>query len=345
MNIKISILVPVYRIREEYLRRCVESLCGQTLTGIQIILVDDGSPDECGSVCDEYAETDPRITVIHQENKGLAAARNTAFDRAVGKYIMFLDGDDYLEANACEEAYQAAETTGAEVVFWDILVDYSHESRLQKTLPHSSQLFEGEKCRELQERVLDFNGKIAQVFAKLIQRDFLIRNQIRHVDELRQGAEGLVYNLCLFEYVKTAYYLDKPLNHYTYHEGSISHSYSEGNIQCIISCFEYMKSWIAVSNHPSPERLRQRLYERLLYVVCTTAVTGYFNPYNGLPFHEKCTRYRFFLDIPLIDQTMKNADRSDLSRQRKVVLWLTEKHLYIGLSVLGRLRRLQMKMR
>ena len=345
MDIKISILVPVYRVREEYLRRCVESLCGQTLSEIQIILVDDGSPDECGRICDEYAAKDHRIIVIHQENMGLAAARNVAFDRAVGEYVMFLDGDDYLELNTCEEAYNIAKTAGAEVVFWDILVDYSHGSRLQKALPHSSQMFEGEKCRDLQERVLDFNAKIAQVFAKLIRRDFLVRNKIRHVDELRQGAEGIVYNLCLFEYVETAYYLDKPLNHYIYHDGSISHSYSEEIIQCIISCFEYMERWISGSHHPSPERLHKRLYERLLYVICTTAVTGYFNPYNGLPFHEKWSRYRDFLKTPLIDQAIQTADRSFLSKQRKVILYLTEKHMYWGLSVLGRLRRLQMRLR
>ena len=182
MAVKISVLVPVYKTKEEYLRRCIESLCSQTLKEIQIILVDDGSPDDRGRICDQYAETDRRILVIHQNNKGLAAARNAAFDRAEGKYVMFIDGDDYLEENACEEVYRAAEDTKAEVVFWDILVDYPHGFRLQKTMPQDSAVFEGAECRKLQERVLDFNGKIAQVFAKLIRRDFLVQNHIEPID-------------------------------------------------------------------------------------------------------------------------------------------------------------------
>lgn len=86
---------------------CIESLINQTLKDIEIVLVDDGSPDSCGLICDEYAKQDNRIKVIHKSNEGLAAARNTAFDQSTGESIMFLDGDDYLETNACEIAYKA----------------------------------------------------------------------------------------------------------------------------------------------------------------------------------------------------------------------------------------------
>ena len=92
----ISIIVPVYNV-EQYLSRCVDSLVNQTYHNIEIILVDDGSPDRSGEICDEYAKKDKRVKVIHQSNGGLSDARNTALDIAKGDYLMFVDSDDWIE--------------------------------------------------------------------------------------------------------------------------------------------------------------------------------------------------------------------------------------------------------
>ena len=92
----ISVIVPVYKV-EPYLHRCVDSILCQTYQNLEIILIDDGSPDRCGAICDEYAAKDSRILVIHQENGGLGAARNAGLDICTGEYIAFVDSDDYLE--------------------------------------------------------------------------------------------------------------------------------------------------------------------------------------------------------------------------------------------------------
>lgn len=103
MNLQISLIVPVYKV-EPYIRKCVDSLLYQTLSEIEIILIDDGSPDNCGEICDEYAKKDSRIVVIHKENGGLSSARNAALDVCKGEYVMFVDSDDYVEPTFCEEA-------------------------------------------------------------------------------------------------------------------------------------------------------------------------------------------------------------------------------------------------
>lgn len=95
---KISVIVPVYKV-EPYLRKCLDSIVSQTYENLEIILVDDGSPDNCGAICDEYATRDERIRVIHQLNRGLSAARNAGLDFATGDYIGFVDSDDWLEAD------------------------------------------------------------------------------------------------------------------------------------------------------------------------------------------------------------------------------------------------------
>lgn len=101
---EISVIVPVYKV-ENYINECVDSLISQTFTDIEIILVDDGSPDDCGSICDAYAEKDNRIKVIHQKNAGLSAARNAGIDEATGQYLCFVDSDDYVSDDYCQTLY------------------------------------------------------------------------------------------------------------------------------------------------------------------------------------------------------------------------------------------------
>ena len=126
---KISIIVPVYN-SENYVKKTIESLVKQTLKEIEIILVDDGSKDNSGKICDEYAKKDERILVIHKENAGQAKARNTGIDIAKGKYIMFLDADDMYEANTCEKMYNKAEEQQADYVSANyIMINENDEKR------------------------------------------------------------------------------------------------------------------------------------------------------------------------------------------------------------------------
>lgn len=111
---QISVIVPVYKV-EAYLPACVESVLAQSFSDFELILVDDGSPDGCGTLCDAYAARDPRIRVIHQPNGGLSAARNAGMDIAAGRYLTFIDSDDYVAPDYLELLYRNAEGSGAEL--------------------------------------------------------------------------------------------------------------------------------------------------------------------------------------------------------------------------------------
>lgn len=99
---KLSVIVPVYKV-EPYIHKCVDSILGQTYTNLEVILVDDGSPDNCGKICDEYAAKDKRVKVIHKKNGGLSDARNAGIDISTGDIIGFIDSDDYIEARMYQE--------------------------------------------------------------------------------------------------------------------------------------------------------------------------------------------------------------------------------------------------
>lgn len=110
----ISVIVPVYKV-EKYIHKCVDSILSQTFTDFELFLVDDGSPDNCGKICDEYAEKDNRIIVIHKENGGLSDARNVAIDKANGDYLTFIDSDDYVSDNHLETLYNALIETNSDI--------------------------------------------------------------------------------------------------------------------------------------------------------------------------------------------------------------------------------------
>ena len=110
----ISVIIPVYKV-EKYVERCIQSVINQTYENLQIILVDDGSPDNCGKICDEYAKKDHRIEVIHKSNGGLSDARNKGLEIAKGEYIGFVDSDDYIEADMYEVLYNLLKQYNADV--------------------------------------------------------------------------------------------------------------------------------------------------------------------------------------------------------------------------------------
>lgn len=136
---EISVIVPVYKV-EPYLRRCVDSVLAQTYGGFELILVDDGSPDNCGAICDRYATRDDRIRVIHQENAGQGKARNVGMDQAVGKYIIFLDSDNYWLPATLKTLYAEAERNQTQVLvfgavpFWDGMEEPEHHPAYRHTV-------------------------------------------------------------------------------------------------------------------------------------------------------------------------------------------------------------------
>lgn len=126
MEEKISIIVPIYNV-ELYLEKCLNSIINQTYTNIEIILVNDGSQDRCGEICEQYAQKDSRIKVIHKENGGLSDARNRGIEFATGKYIGFVDSDDYIASDMYEYLYKLIKEENADVSICDFYIDCGNE--------------------------------------------------------------------------------------------------------------------------------------------------------------------------------------------------------------------------
>lgn len=134
---KISVIVPVYKV-EQYLPRCIDSILAQTFTDFELLLIDDGSPDNSGHICDEYAEKDSRIRVFHKENGGVSSARNVGIAKAEGEWISFVDADDWIPHNAYAEINLIMETEKADLYHWGFTrTDGLHE--IHKRVPYNKQ--------------------------------------------------------------------------------------------------------------------------------------------------------------------------------------------------------------
>ena len=219
---RISVIVPIYNVEQE-LPRSVDSILRQTYADLQIILIDDGSTDGCGTLCDAYAAKDPRVQVIHQLHKGVANARNVGVDAADGAYIMFVDSDDYIEPNAAQKLYDALIKNDAEVSACNFRYDADAvtEDRARFTDPMliPNAVLSGREV--LLDRIIHAESTGWEVlWAKLYRAD-IIKN-VRFPDG-KINEDSFVVHLIFLQCEKVACISDA-LYHYVIRPGSIMRS-------------------------------------------------------------------------------------------------------------------------
>lgn len=178
MNNLISVIIPIYNA-EKYLEKCIESILIQTHKDFELILVDDGSKDNSGRICDEYAKKDSRIRVIHKKNAGVSTARNTGIESAKGEFIAFVDSDDWLQKNSLEILYKEIKAQNADLVAgaFERIVRQGRQRHNIK-----SKLYYGD---EIAENITDLISCLAgTVWAKLFRRDIILNENLRFIPEI-----------------------------------------------------------------------------------------------------------------------------------------------------------------
>lgn len=235
---KVSVVIPVYKV-EPYLRRCVDSVLAQTLSDLEIILVDDGSPDRCPEICDEYASKYENIQAIHKQNGGLASARNAGMKVATGQYLFFLDSDDWLDADGLERLCLCAEKHQVDFVRYRLF-----RSGWPGLEPDSPCTFEpirelrgGYYCKEdiineVYPRLLATSqmtmGAVVGATGSLYHLDFLRKNDLYFYEDVK-FSEDLIFSARVVRAADSFYYIEQPgIYHYFYNPASISKSFRSG---------------------------------------------------------------------------------------------------------------------
>lgn len=262
----ISVIVPVYKV-EKYLRQCLDSLAAQMLDDIEIIIVDDGSPDGCTAICDEYAAKDARMKVVHKENGGLLSARKAGFAASKGDYIGFVDGDDWVEPETFMNLCKAVREYSPDMVLSDFLCDYGD------CVEPSDQCFEEgfyDRARlesEIFPKML-FDGRFYRFgvnpncWSKLVKRE-LIEKNLTPVDErIRMGEDAAFIYPCLLDAQSVAC-IKTPTYHYRITGRSMSTAYDERLKDVILLPYKRLKE----KNTDSNFDISSQLDYYLLYMV------------------------------------------------------------------------------
>lgn len=340
MKTKVSVIVPVYNVPKKYLEKCVSSLVNQTLNDIEIILVDDGTPDTSGKLCDDFAKKDIRIKVIHQENKGLCGARNAGVKSSIGEWISFVDGDDWIEPDAYEKLYNIGTKNNVDVVMFGYVKDYPSKS----VIMHYDKYFENKKVYNtsedityLQKMILNYNANCAMAPTKFIRKSVIEKYNIYHDEKLRQGAEGIEFNIRLFSKIKSALFLNETFYHYIYNDESITTVHNEKNHQMVIECFKKIKSEI---NNDDSE-IMGWFYNRMKYVILTTAISGYFSRSNKEAYKIQKRKFKRYMSDTLVQETLKSKNYQGLSTTRKVTLFFIKYRLFLLVKIISMVRTKQ----
>lgn len=201
---KISVIVPVYKA-EDYLSCCIDSLLAQTFQDYEILLIDDGSPDCSGKICDQYAEKDSRVKVIHKKNGGVSSARQCGLDNAMGEYVIHADPDDWVEASMLEELYFKAKEENADMVICDFYQEKKNKVMYEKQAP--SALNSESVLRELFQQL---HGSCCN---KLIKRDCYSMYNVSFPVELSLCEDHYI-NAALLKHDIRVSYLPKAFYHY-----------------------------------------------------------------------------------------------------------------------------------
>ncbi len=256
---KISIVVPVYKT-EAFIGQCVESLINQSFKEIEIILVNDGSPDNAGKICEKFAEKDSRVKVYHQQNQGGCVAMWNGANYATAPFLMYLDGDDWLEKEACEKAYNSMVSTNADVVFWSYIKEYPNgKSKKPITIFNNKKVFIGQQLTSLKRRFIGLSNKelrnptltdaLSSCWAKLYRRELILNDKWCMVDKNGNHSFDSLINIRLFKEVKKAVYLPAYLNHYRqYNPNSATKTHKLLLLDKYLVLFENIESFIKENN-------------------------------------------------------------------------------------------------
>ena len=341
----LSIIVPVYKIEEEYLRECIESLINQDMKEYHIIIVDDGSPDKCGDICEEYADIDTRVTVIHQENAGVSVARNRGIEAANTKWITFVDPDDWVEPNHVSTLYKAQQNNCDIDIF---LFDYVQEFDGQKVIKHlreNSGRFDNEWIQNF--RIASFNflrveGKpyeyeINTIWDKMYRTSMIKENNLWFDPKARKG-QDMIFNAECLQLTSQFYYIHAALYHYRYLQMSITNRFNTKVQYYNEVAFENFERIIEKYNLPS--EYWEAYYAKVVTRLYSCMRLYYFHPENTSDKKTVNKEIDSTLERQPYKESMRRVKYSDLDSTQKIFVFFLKRRCYNILRILVRGRLL-----
>ncbi|WP_026528953.1 glycosyltransferase family 2 protein [Butyrivibrio sp. VCD2006] len=268
----VSVIIPVYNIRD-YISNCIESVIDQTYKDIEIILVDDGASDGSEKLCDEYASRDERIRVIHKANGGLMSAWSTGVKEATGHYVMFIDGDDWVDTDMIESLLEYADEGLAqsgitEIISSNYIIEKKNERR-KVSHPIASGTYAGHELKDIRSRLLGEENRpvIMSRCMKLITRKLILDNMVYLNYDIRMAEDVNIMLPCLLDVDRLTVVNDGFFYHYRTVVDSMAHGFDDGLLDNLRLNYETFSGIMKDKGVGNWKEQMDREYVRLLFVV------------------------------------------------------------------------------
>lgn len=288
---KISVVIPVYGV-EKYIDQLLDSVRKQTLHDIEVIFVDDGSPDNCPAILDRFVSEDNRYHVIHQKNAGVSTARNNGLAQATGEYIYLADSDDWLEENALEVLWNEATRTSADVVYGDYYC-VKGDNRYRYTIFDAPFYTESKDTIKILQCAVNLNGRHVQIKSEefdkinafggapwrlLIKRSLIVDNDLRFDPYVKGLADDILFTLHLYEHVRSVAYIQEPIYNFRVMELSYTKGYKANLLEVYSRIFEKMELFL---QEYKKDRVHWDYYYLRIYLYMHEALHRYFKNKNN----------------------------------------------------------------
>lgn len=345
---KVSIVIPVYNT-EKYLKQCIDSLTSQTLREIEIIIVDDGSKEECALLCDELAKNDERIKVIHKKNEGQGLARNCGIKASVGEYIGFVDSDDYVDTKMYEALYSVANENDADLVLSGIsFVGGNTFSSLgeyvEKNYFDKDTIFENENIKQL---ILGVVGALpsepddsrygVSVCKNLFKRDLLCRENIEFVSERKIISEDTIFTVDFLAHTKKAVGIPGAFYRYRRNDESFSKSYRSDRFEKILVFLaeleEHIKTIVTVGEY---DLFLKRLIQGYARILCSQEIM--YAQEKKINYSTLRNRLKMICENDIVSGTLKSYPWYKLPKKQAAFAFAMKYRLYFMQKLMVTLR-------
>lgn len=327
----ISVIVPVYNV-EKYINRCIDSIINQTYKNLEIILVDDGSQDSSGQICDDYSKKDSRIKVIHKENNGVSSARNTGLDNVTGEWIAFIDADDWIEKNYCEMLINEKQK--------DIDIIGCGYKRVNgnsvKRINYDNKTIMFDNI-EFINKLLNVQNGYGFVHTKLYRRSLI--GNIRFDVKLRV-AEDALFNIQIASNTNKIKIINHDLYDYRINTNSAVRLYDEKYDEKYLSAMRKCSLYIN-ENYSNNIEIMSNLNNFIAYHILLIAVNYCYNTQN--PAKNKQLLLKDICNKELFKKAIKESNYNELSATRKITLFTLKHNLYILTGMICRIRQIQLR--
>ncbi|NLG02826.1 MAG: glycosyltransferase [Clostridia bacterium] len=328
-EVKVSVIVPVYQVEETYLRQCIESVLKQTLSSIELILVDDGSTDASAVIIEEYRKNDDRVITLHQKNQGVSAARNNGLRIARGEWVTFVDSDDYIAHDNCQCVYERAMEDQLDVLLWGSYKCYGEENKRYMPYTEDIRLFSEKQKEQLQLKTMVGNLSIYEApssqfgsgsaCSKLYRRSFLTEHQLYYPEQIKR-AEDVNFNIRVFDAAKRIGYLNQHFYYYRQLSSSATYVYREHGIDVFTSALMGLKQFISETN--KPELFWQVFYMRCIFFFLESMDMDYLHKDNKQSVNQKIKAMKqTIMEEPYAD-AVKKIDSTQMSFFKKIPVYL-----------------------